>query len=252
MKDAIRSEWIKLRSVRSNVVLLIVIVVLSLGVCILASILAGSSNFGTEADDPLLVILPGVGLSSVLVGVVGAQVIGQEFRFNTVRATFAAVPRRGRVLTAKGVVTAVATTVTIVAMIALCLLTSWIISSARGLSLDLGRDGVPRALAGTVMLCVLYALIGLGLAALVRNAVLAIVVIIVWPFVLEPIVGALLGLAVDDVGKWFPFTAGNAMTTVDPDVFTESVSPLTGFLILGGLTTVMLAAGWIAVHRRDA
>ena len=84
--------------------------------------------------------------------------------------------------------------------------------SARGAPIDFSLPGTSRVLIGAVLLAVLYTLAGLGVGAIVRSQPLAIVVIVVWPLLVEGIVGGIF----PSVGKWLPFRAANAMLAIDP------------------------------------
>jgi ABC-2 type transport system permease protein len=248
MGDVIRSEWIKLRTVRSTVVLFIVIVLLSAAVAALVAI------FDTERpDDGLGGVIVGLNISTLLFGVIGVQIIGQEYRFNTIRATFAAVPRRGRVLVSKKVVLIVATAVTAALMVLLALGLSVAILSARDGGLDLGAPGVMRSLAGSVVLCVLYAAVGFGVGTILRQPVAGIVVVLAYPLVVENIIAGIVLAATgaddieDSVVRFFPFIAGSNLASVDP-----TLNPWLGGAILAALAVVLIAIGWVLVQRRDA
>src|SRR5579862_8167155 len=97
----VRSELLKLRSVRSNLVMLGSILVLGIGFGALASGLIPDRERRTGRPSPIHnpfdrvgIALAGLNLAMLLAGVLGVHLIGQEYRFSTIRATFAAVPRR--------------------------------------------------------------------------------------------------------------------------------------------------------------
>lgn len=248
MADAIRSEWIKLRTVRSTVVLFIVVVLLSVGISALVAI------FDEERpSDGIGGVIFGLNLSTLLFGVIGVQIIGQEYRFNTIRATFAAVPRRGRVLTAKAIVLVLATTVAATLMVLLCLGVSALILSLRDGGLDLGAPGVTRTLVGSVLLCVLYALVGFGVGAILRQPVAGIVVVLVYPLVVENIAAGILLAATGEgdfdssVARFFPFIAATNLISLD-----TTINPWLGGAILGALALALVLGGWGFVQQRDA
>jgi ABC-2 type transport system permease protein len=248
MGDVLHSEWIKLRSVRSTVVLFLVIVLLSVGICVLVATFDEA-----RPDDGLGPVLAGLNLCSLLFGVIGVQIIGQEYRFNTIRATFAAVPRRGRVLATKAIVLVVATTVVATVMMLLCVAVAAVILSARDGGLDLGASGVARTLVGSVLLCVLYALFGFGVGAILRQPIAGIVVVLVYPLVVENTAAGIVLAATgaedieESAVRFFPFIAGSHLATVDP-----SVNPWLGGAILGGVAMLLVLFGWAIVQTRDA
>ena len=100
--DAVHSEWIKLRTARSNLVLL----VLALVVPVLTTALATAATpLDSLPDDTpanrFSLAIAGTGIGHTLLAVLGVLVIGSEFRHNTIRTTFSAIPRRLRVHRAK-------------------------------------------------------------------------------------------------------------------------------------------------------
>ena len=80
MTAVIHSEWIKLRSVRSNLIVLTVAVLLAVGVAIIVAIVADPSP-----DNDITLATGGVQIANLLFGILGVQIIGQEYRFNTIR-----------------------------------------------------------------------------------------------------------------------------------------------------------------------
>jgi ABC-2 type transport system permease protein len=121
------------------------------------------------------------------------------------------------------------------------------ILNARDVEFSLSGDGVTRALVGQVLVTALYGLVGFGLGALFRSPVAAITVVVCQPIIVEPIV---FGVA-NDVGKWLPFNAGSALTTIDPgDEFVQSA--LAGGLVLAAYCVALVIAGSVVVQTRDA
>jgi ABC-2 type transport system permease protein len=246
--DAMRSEWFKLRSVTSTVVLLCFVVGVSIGLSLLttAVIQVDDPSLDITVADRLSFALAGVSTSLTLLAVVGVLLITQEFRFNTLRVTFAAVPRRPAVILAKAIVLALVALIVSAAMVAFSTALGAAVLSARDAPIDFGISGTSRVLFGAVLLSILYTLIGLAVGAIVRSQALALVLVIVWPLLVEGIFGAIF----PQVGKFMPFAAANAMLTIDedPDFF----SPWFGAAYLAGFTVVLLIIGSIVVNRRDA
>lgn len=254
MIGLIRAEWLKLRSVRSNVVLMVAIAVLAVGLgALLCAVVPLDDTAGAENDlgvYPLLrlqIATAGFGLGLALLGVLGVQVIGQEYRFNTIRATFAAVPRRGRALVAKVVVLVVATLTIAASLIALSLLVGGAILSSRGVGLDLSVEGAWRVLVGTWLLAPGYALAGFGIGMILRQPIGSIVAVLAWPMVIEPIVVAFLR---SSVGRWMPYNAGSQVVerVGDPDL----LSPWGGFAYFCAVAVLLCLVGGVMVSRRDA
>ena len=108
----IRSEWTKLRSLRSTVYSLLAafVIVVALGILISAA-RAGHLDSESLSDrlsfDATATSLSGVFLAQLAIGVLGVLLMTGEYATGMNRATFAAVPRRLPVLWAKAIVFAV-------------------------------------------------------------------------------------------------------------------------------------------------
>jgi ABC-2 type transport system permease protein len=243
---AIRSEWIKLRSARSNLVLLSLAVVLPIALTVLVCALPSKSDLN-QTEDIFSLVLAGAAIGVTLFGVLGVLVIGQEYRHSTIRVTFTAEPNRVRVMLAK-VITLLVTGL-IVGAIATGV--SYVIGHAiltgRGFDLALAGSTQARAVVGAVLLFALYALCGLGLGAIIRAPAGAITLLVVWPLIVENIVGALLS----GTKKWLPFNAGSALTNTDP-TRTDLLSPWAGGALFAGFVTLLVVIGTVVVLRRDA
>ena len=101
----IRSEWIKIRTVRMNAVLAIIAIAFPLIVVILTAALGSAEN--ASARDLVGLTTGSSVITAMLIGVIGAAGITGEFGFNTIRPTFAATPNRWKVIGAKAIVTMV-------------------------------------------------------------------------------------------------------------------------------------------------
>jgi ABC-2 type transport system permease protein len=88
------------------------------------------------------------------------------------------------------------------------------------------------------------AALGVGVGALVRNQVLAVIGLIVWFMVVE---NTVLSLA-PAIGKFFPLAAGDAMTGVEAQ---ELLSATAGALVLIAYVAVFFGAGTLMTLRRD-
>lgn len=281
MIDLIRSEWIKFRSVRSNVVL-----VLAAGVVVvlLAVVAANQTNSdrqridcpttqatpSTDAGasptdgsaaptqagcaDPSGELIAGASrnhLSDVTIGIpfalflfgaLGVQVIGQEYRFSTIRTTFTAVPRRKRVLAAKLIVVSAACAAVSVVMIAICAGIGALVLN------DFAIDALDhRVVLGILLFNVGWTAMGMGVGAIVRQPVAAILVLLVEAFVVEHI---LLGV-LPDLGKFLPFLNGIQMTIRDPSEGGLR-SVLGGGIYFFVVAAVVWGVGLLLVDRRDA
>ena len=274
MIHVIRSEWIKFRSVRSTVLLvlaagLLVVVVAffaarsenhdaASGFCRpdIATTPAGSGSSSEGQGQARSVqasskpcpinfgdITVGIPFALFLFGALGVQIIGQEYRFSTIRPTFTAVPRRGRVLAAKLLVVTAACAVVAAVMLALCALLGTVMVH------DFTFDGIDQRVAwGTVLFIVGWTALGMGVGSIVRQPIAGMLILLVEAFVLEN----LLRHLVHGSGKWLPFVNGIQMTFRDPDHSGELRSVTGGGIYFFVVAAVIWAVGAVLAHRRDA
>jgi hypothetical protein len=246
MTDLIRAEVLKLRTTRLVYSLLGVTAGLSaLGV--VSAILSA----GRQGAPPLHTtegarnVFGGGGGTAVLTLVLGILLVTGELRHGTITQTFLVTPRRPRVVGAKLVAMAITGVVfgVVASAVVLAIALPWL--AAKEVSPSLGADVVP-VLLGSLAATTLFGVIGVGVGALVRNQVLAVVVALVWEFIGE---GILVGL-VPAVGKWLPQGAGRALSleTLSRGALLPAWA---GGLVLVGYAVAFSAAGAALLVRRD-
>jgi ABC-2 type transport system permease protein len=195
---------------------------------------------------PMFVAAPVTLLSgaALLLGILG---MAGEFRHQTITGTFLVTPDRGRVVAAKLVaypLAGIALTLTILAFTA-ALATGWL--AAKGITPSLLHARVVgQVLLGAVLAAGLCGLVGVGVAALVRNQVAALVGVAVWVLVVEGLLMSLLQ-APSSLAKWLPSAAAAALTNPGGG----HLSRLAGALLLAGYALALALAGTRLVVRRD-
>jgi len=222
----IRSELRKMRTTRTNLGLLLGLVGL-----ILFGVIAGS--FGSEADLGLVEnqreLVGNGAFAAAFAALIGIMAMTSEFRHGTIRATFVFTPARIRVVVAK-VIASIVVGIGFGALGAgLALGVGVTMIRARGYEVLIDSSDVRRLLLGTIVMSGLWAACGVGLGALVRNQVAAIVGLFAWVFVVE----ILLFQYLPAVARYAPGAAGTAMTG---DTVGESsidlLSPSAGGVVL--------------------
>jgi ABC-2 type transport system permease protein len=249
--NILRSEWIKLRTVRMNLVLFIIAVAFPVTVCVLVTALQKKKDINT-VDLAGLVTGTSV-VTALLLGVVGAVSISSEFAHGTIRPTFAATPRRGRVLIAKAAVIAVFAAVAEALVVVFCFAVSSAIASSRGASISLGNEPTARAgMIGVVVFAVIVSLLGYGLGMLLRITPVAVAVLILWPLVVENIIVAILSAAgVDNPTNFLPYVSGIRLGNPE-DVQPGEIGRIAGGLFFAAFAAVIAAVGATLTARRDA
>ncbi len=253
MINLLRSEWIKLRTVRMNWVLAIIAIGFPLVVTLLTAFFEGDKD-GFKSRDLVSTLTGTTVVSALLCGVIAAASITSEFGFGTIRPTFAATPKRMNVVLAKGLVVVMATMVLATAVV----LIGWFVGSAiateRGtnMTLEPWPSAVP-AMIGVIVLTGLMSLVGYGFGLITRSTPVAVAILIVWPLIAEGLVGALLGVVTgnDNIGRWMPFQAGIRMAIVE-SFGDGGPSRLQSGFYFGAVALALTAIGSWSVNRRDA
>jgi ABC-2 type transport system permease protein len=184
------------------------------------------------------------GLFALILGIIA---VTGEFRHQTVTPTFLASPRRGRVVLAKLVVYAITGIGYGIATIAVAVAMALPWLSAKNIDISLSSNGIPGTMAGVVAGVAVYALLGVGLGALIRNQIAAVVGSLVYLFVVEGLVSSIP--TVRDYYKYFPGGANSALTgAVQPGV--TLLVPYQGGLLLVAYGLAFAALGtWLAIRR---
>jgi len=175
-RQALRAEWVKARSDRGTAWLLATLVTLSVAVSA-ASVAAARCPAAGCGQDPARISLTGVYLGQVVAALAGVLVIGGEYGTGMIRLTLAAVPRRGRLLAAKAVVVAALVLAASAVAVGASMLAGRLILPGHGFTsasgFDLASAAMWRASLFGAADLTLIALLGLGVAAAVRDSAVA-------------------------------------------------------------------------------
>jgi ABC-2 type transport system permease protein len=181
-----RMEWIKLRSLRSTWLTLAIAVAASAGIA-LAIGSSSTTSGGMFVGNTLVGMLIGV----LLIGVVGVLAMTSEYTSGTIRATFAAAPRRLRVLAAKAAVVGAVALITGEAAAFLSFFAGCMTLRHGITAPALSQPGVLRAIVLTGASLSPIGLFGLGLGAIIRHTAAAITVVVGIVSVGGPFIGQL-------------------------------------------------------------
>jgi ABC-2 type transport system permease protein len=246
------AEWTKIRSVWSTVAALALVLLVSAGIGGLSGASARSaidrgSPLLRPDFDPVNAGFVGVQLGQLCLVAFGVLLICGEYGSGTIRASLAAVPRRGLLYTGKiAAGAAVAFAFSCVTVIATFLATQLALGPY-GVALTHG-DAL-RAVLGAPLYLTLMCLLAFGVGTMLRGTALSLTVLFAFIFVLSPAANRISGLR--EVARYLPDHAGSQVMTVgaqaDP-VF----GPWAGLLVLLGWTAAVLAGGYFVLHRRDA
>jgi ABC-2 type transport system permease protein len=250
--NLLRSEWTKLRSVRSTWIAALSAV--SAGVAL--SVLGASDLLGASASDlpsgwdPTAQSLKGFLFAQLVVGMLGALSVTPEYSTGLIGSSLVFVPSRSRLLVAKAaVVTGITLAVSFLTTVLSFTVVQFMVRSASLPAAGLGDPGVVRALAGGTLYLTLVGLLGLAVGSLVRSSTSSLAVL-VGALLLVPALGPGLPGALGAWFGWFwPITAGQMAYTVVP--VDGRSAPGLGLLILAVATAGTTLAGHLVFRRRD-
>ena len=251
--SALRSEWTKLRTSPGTVWMLLGIVALTAGMSAASAATAGCPDPHGCAVDPARTGLLGVQLGQAVVVVLGALLLGGEYATGTILVSLAATPRRTSLLLAKA-----ANLIALVTVAgALGVLGSYALSRlllpGRGYHLAaLTEPTMVRAVGCSVLYLVLISLLGLGLAATVREPAAAIGIALgllyVFPLITSVVRNDHWRRHLEQIQ---PMGAGLAIQST-VNLRELVLSPWAGLGVLAAWAFGALLVGWALLIARDA
>jgi ABC-type transport system involved in multi-copper enzyme maturation permease subunit len=253
----VRSEWIKLRSLRSTWMTLAGVLIVLVGFGLIAATVAGGAAGGGPGgpdagpDDPVSTVLTGANLAVLVVGVLGAVIGAREFASGLIRVTLAAVPSRLPVLWGKAIALGALLVPVTVGGVLVAFAAGMGILDARGqTTLAWSDPGVVRALLGTAAYLVGIGLVGLALGILIRATAGAIGVLLGGVLILPSLATALLPDSWDTVLKFLPSNAAEAFTSRLP--LDNLLGSGAGMAVFALWVVLALAGAAAALKGRDA
>jgi ABC-type transport system involved in multi-copper enzyme maturation permease subunit len=253
-RDVLRSEWTKLRSVRSTY--WTVLAAVALGVGLGCAISAGNaSNYHSMSlqdrltFDPTALSTAGLFFGQLALGVLAIMAMSAEYSTGTIRTTIAAVPQRGYVLMAKTLLVGV---ISLLLAVGIAFGTFFIcetIFSNYGIHVSIHDPGVARAVVGAGLYIGVLTLFALGLAAIIRHTAGAITALVAVVFII-PIVSNLLPNSwQQNFSRYLPANAGGAITQVVSQ--DNSLHPWAGFFVFLAWAVASIGVGWFLLRTRD-
>jgi ABC-2 type transport system permease protein len=246
MTRLIHAELLKLATTRTARVLLALAAAGTAAITVLVLVFAGRPGQPSLGDDALrqLVLAPNgpLTLAALVLGVLG---MAGEFRHGTATSTFLVTPVRGRVVAAKLVAAAVAGLVIALVSTAVVLAIALPWLPAKGVHAAVADPGLAARAAGLAAAVALYAVLGTGLGALLRNQFAAVIVGLLWwqGGVEDLVVGVLRRPGLE---RWLPDGAALALTAPGDG----SLPMWAGGLLFAAYGLALaLAGGWLVVRR---
>jgi ABC-2 type transport system permease protein len=244
------AERIKLSTMRSVLWTAAAVAVLSIGL----AALQGSTAYGA-APLPPETAATGVAVFGVpVLMVLAAMTVTGEYRSGMIRTTFMATPNRSLVLVAKAIVAAVfsaayAAVMTVAAVLVAQLMAPPLVGS----HLSFVDPDTWRLVGAITLYAALTAVLGVGVAALLRHSAGAVAVLLLWPLLVEPVLGNLPSIG-SEVGPYLPFA--NVFRFIDVQwlypAYAMPWGEVGSLLYFVTVVGVVYAAAIVVVNRRDA
>lgn len=245
--NLLNSEWLKLWTTRTTWVMLGIGL---LGEALFAGLYTGLASLeeiegtATGEEEGILGIATGVGLLMTLMLVLGVLIVTTEFRHGTTSSTFLISPRRYPVLFAK-----LGAALLVGLLVGLAYLA---VNGGLAIPIFDGRGGemppggeLAEIYAGVIASFALLCVFGLGIGAIVRNQVGAIIAAIAFFFILSALPELLPGA----IGEYFPAQALGSLHGLEEG--DGALGQLGGGLVLAAWSAALLAIGTALVVRRD-
>jgi ABC-2 type transport system permease protein len=252
------AEWTKIRSVRSTVWSLILLIVLDLGFTALLTGLtvsqwknANPSDRASLMADPTSTILgSGFFLSQLTVCVLGVMVVASEYSTGMIRASLLAVPKRVPMLVAKSVVFGLLILVLGIAVSFVSFFIGAAILHSKA-PVELGDPGVLRAVIGGGLYLAMLGLFALALGSIIRHTAAGITGVIGFVLVLAPLAALLPGKLGDHIHAYLPSEAGHLVAQAH-QAPNDLLTPWQGYGVFAIWTVGLLVVAAILLKRRDA
>jgi hypothetical protein len=251
----LRSEWTKLRSVRSTKWSLAAGFLLTIAFPVIFSFVT-RSHWGSMAPSeradrhPLDIALAGVNVAQLAVAVLGVLLITAEYSTGSIRSTFTAVPKRLPVLWAKLLdYAAVSLLLMVPAVLASFFLSQAILHSIPQLHMSFTQPGVARAVLGGAVYVMLVGIFALAIGAIVRNTAGGIATFAAIFFVLPPLMFTLPQSWNNAISQYLPSNAGRQLFALQHA--SHTLTTLSGGLVFVGYCAAAILIAAVLLVRRD-
>lgn len=241
MTALLSTEALKLRTLRTTWI------VAALAVAVSAAIGFAAVRISIDAHEPLhLAAVAGAPAQALWFLAIVSAVLASagEFQHRTIRTTLLAVPQRRRVLVAKSAVAGAYGGLLVLVGTAAAVVAGLITAAASGASF-IGTGVSWGHLAGTVAVGAVFAVLATGLGVITRSTAIAVGAVLLWRFVGEGILPALLHH--DGLTRWTPNGTAAALIGIGD----HPLAPWAAALLLSGYTAAICGLAAVLFLRLD-
>jgi ABC-2 type transport system permease protein len=245
MLAQIRSELLKLTTVRTTMLFALATAGLTLLVLVLQAVSAGGELLGPLTEPATQLALLGSGGPVTLIAIVfGCLALATEFRHHTIVTTLLSDPNRGRVVIAKAIGALAAGAALAITAVGVAVAGTWVALWMTGTGAVIDPAQLGRVVAGTIGAAAFGSLLGMGIGGIVRNQALAVGATLLALLALEPLVASLAPA----VGRWLPSNLGTVLASGQAGA---GVSPGAALLILAAYGIATATVATIGLRRAD-
>ncbi len=248
MDAVLRAEAVRLRTTRSIVALLALVVGYPAAVAAVVATLPADDRADFDAGT-MISIVRGVGDAGMVVtALAGALFVAGAYQHRTVVPMLLVAPDRRRLAIARIAVVAAAAGATALAASVVAISTGMAVLAANDVSVDLLSGQLLLVVANVVVVLAAFGALGAAVGFAVRNSVASAIGILVWFLVVEGAVPVVLRRP--DLRQWLPGGAASGMLDVGAET-AELLPPIAATTLLAGVVTVALTTAVVATVRTD-
>jgi ABC-2 type transport system permease protein len=247
MTPLLRAEALRLRTVRTYWLLAAGALAL---IAAWVAPTAAATSFTADAS-PARAVLAIAGLAQTVALLAGVLSVTGEFRHKTFTLAVLITPRRTPLLAAKLITLGIAGLVFGLATAGMAAAITLPLLAARHIPAGISGTGIAAIIVGSGIATALFAALGVGVGAIIRNQAGAVVAVFALLYVAEPLLGFIphLGTAIQRYGLG-GLSAAATHTTGFP-ASAHLLGQSTAALVLAGYAAAALLAGAALLRTRD-
>lgn len=249
IRAAIRSEWIKLRSIRATPIFVGLAIAIGVGMSMILGAVVKTDPYDHLPFTIENTFLVSTWLTTLFAVVAGTLLFTSEVQYGTLAGALTARPSKPIIVGAK---------VFIAAGLGLTMGAVGIVGGFVGgvaSPMDTGdMSGAASGVAWALVLTTLASVLGLGVGLVVRHSAAAVTSVLVWALAVETIVR---GMVSANVSRLLPFQAahgllGTRSATDTPETLAAAFSNVGNTAVIGCWAAVTVAIGTALLIRQDS
>lgn len=251
LRGAIRSEWIKFRGLASNFAIagFTLLLLIANGLAMpWAYVFRDRSSPRADYDAFAEMIVDKTGYVGVVLAILAALLVTNEYRSGQIRTTLLSTPTRIPALVSKATVIAAVSFVIGGVSSSSGFAVAPAILAGGGYSYPLEAADLVRLVGGSGLYLATVSIIGIAIGSLIRNVVASVLTTIVF-LVIVPVIPQMFSEYGTEITRFFPIQAGSLLLAPEG---TDPMGPWGGYAVLLAWTVVLFTAAMIALRRRDA